>query len=194
MESIMDSCRNGETLYTVTVYSENQIGLLNQISNIFTRRSMNISSLSVSASAMEGVHKFTITTCTTKDLIEKVVKQIEKRIDVVKAFYYTDEEIIFKEIALYKVDTEKLLESGDFEGIISRNNARIVEMNRCFAVILKTGSGEETQTLYDELSGFGVRQFVRSGRISVSKSMDEPVNTFIRQRDEEEQRTIQNIN
>lgn len=190
----MDNCRNGETLYTVTVYSENQIGLLNQISNIFTRRSLNISSLSVSASAMEGVHKFTITTSTTKDLIEKVVKQIEKRIDVVKAFYYTDEEIIFKEIALYKVDTEKLLESGDFEGIVSRNNARIVEMNRNFAVILKTGSGEETQALYEELSGFGVRQFVRSGRISVSKSMDEPVNTFIRERDEEEQRTIQNIN
>ncbi|MGM9774460.1 MAG: acetolactate synthase small subunit [Candidatus Egerieousia sp.] len=176
---------NSETLYTVTVYSENQVGLLNQISNTFTRRSLNIWSLSVSASAMEGVHKFTITTRTTHDMIEKVVKQIEKRIDVVKAFYYTDDEIIFKEIALYKVDTDNLLNSGDFEGIVSRNNARIVEMNRSFAVILKTGNEEETQKLYKELSKFGVRQFVRSGRISVSKSMDEPVNSFIKMRDME---------
>lgn len=177
---------NAETLYTVTVYSENQIGLLNQISNTFTRRSLNIWSLSVSASAMEGVHKFTITTRTTKEMIEKVVRQIEKRIDVVKAFYYTDEEIIFKEIALYKVDTDSLLKSGDFEGLISRNNARIVEMNRNFAVIQKTGSEEETRRLYKELGRFGVRQFVRSGRISVSKSMDEPVSSFIDMRNREE--------
>ena len=51
-----------QTLYTVTVYSENQVGLLNQISIIFTRRQLNIESLSVSGSAIEGVHKFTITT------------------------------------------------------------------------------------------------------------------------------------
>ncbi len=184
----MDKKKTGseETLYTVTVYSENQIGLLNQISNTFTRRSLNIWSLSVSASAMEGVHKFTITTLTTKEMIEKVVRQIEKRIDVVKAFYYTDKEIIFREIALYKVDTESLLKSGDFEGLISRNNARIVEMNRNFAVIQKTGSEDDTRKLYKELSKFGVRQFVRSGRISVSKSMDEPVSNFIDMRNKEE--------
>ena len=81
------------TLYTVTVYSENQVGLLNQVSIIFTRRTLNIWSLSVSASAIEGVHKFTIACRTNKQMIEKVVKQIEKRIDVIKAFYYTDDEI-----------------------------------------------------------------------------------------------------
>ena len=76
-----------KTLYTVTVYSENQVGLLNQISIIFTRRRLNIESLSVSASAIEGVHKFTITTWSDLDTIIKVVKQIEKKIDVLKAFY-----------------------------------------------------------------------------------------------------------
>ena len=80
-----------KTLYTVTVYSENQVGLLNQISIIFTRRRLNIESLSVSASAIEGVHKFTITTWSDLDTIIKVVKQIEKKIDVLKAFYYTDD-------------------------------------------------------------------------------------------------------
>ena len=96
-----------KTLYTVTVYSENQVGLLNQISIIFTRRRLNIESLSVSASAIEGVHKFTITTWSDLDTMIKVVKQIEKKIDVLKAFYYTDDEIVYQEVALYKVATDK---------------------------------------------------------------------------------------
>ena len=69
-------------LYTVTVYTENQVGLLNQISIIFGRRRLNIESLSVSASAIEGIHKFIITTNSDRDTIQKVVQQIEKRIDL----------------------------------------------------------------------------------------------------------------
>ncbi|MDD4361960.1 MAG: acetolactate synthase small subunit, partial [Bacteroidales bacterium] len=93
------------TLYTVTVYSENQVGLLNQVTIVFTRRQVNIESLTVSRSAIPGIHKFTITAYTDKETIRKIVLQIEKRIDVLKAYYYTDEDIIFQEIALYKVPT-----------------------------------------------------------------------------------------
>ena len=71
-----------QTLYTVTVYSENQVGLLNQISIIFTRRQLNIETLSVSPSAIKGIHKFTITTFADEDMIDKVVKQIDKRVDL----------------------------------------------------------------------------------------------------------------
>ena len=96
-------------LFTVTVFSENQVGLLNQISIIYTRRCLNIESLSVSPSSIEGIHKFTITTWSDRVTMEKVVKQIEKRIDVLKSFLYTDDEIVYQEIALYKVPTEQLL-------------------------------------------------------------------------------------
>ena len=75
-------------LYTVTAYSENQVGLLNQIATIFTRRRLNIESLSVSASAIEGVHKFTITTYSDEETVSKLVKQIEKKVDVLRSFYY----------------------------------------------------------------------------------------------------------
>lgn len=170
-------------LYTITVYSENQIGLLNQISNIFTRRSLNIWSLSVSASSIEGVHKFTIVTQTTKKKVTEVIQQIEKKIDVVKAFFYTNDEIIYREIALYKVDTEKLLECDDFEAMITRNNAKIIEMNKNFTVIQKTGHCSQTQKLYDELKKFGVRQFVRSGRVSISKGQQELVTEFLNNRE-----------
>ena len=99
-----------KTLYTVTIFSENRVGLLNQISIIYTRRKLNIESLSVSPSSIKGIHKFTITSYSDRETIEKLVKQVEKRIGVLKSFFYTDDEIIYQEIALYKVPTDKLIE------------------------------------------------------------------------------------
>ncbi len=170
-----------QTLYTVTVYSENQVGLLNQISIIFTRRQLNIESLSVSGSAIEGVHKFTITTYSDRETMEKLVKQIEKRIDVLRAFFYTDDEIIFQEVALYKVPTDKLLNDRSIEDLIRKHNARILEVNRTYTVIEKSGHPDETQSLFEELSRYDVMQFVRSGRVAITKSTVEHVSIFLQE-------------
>lgn len=170
-----------QTLYTVTVYSENQVGLLNQISIIFTRRQLNIESLSVSGSAIEGVHKFTITTYSDRETMEKLVKQIEKRIDVLRAFFYTDGEIIFQEVALYKVPTDKLLDDRSIEDLIRKHNARILEVNRTYTVIEKSGHPDETQSLFEELSRYDVMQFVRSGRVAITKSTVEHVSIFLQE-------------
>ena len=140
------------TLYTVAVFSENRVGLLNQISIIFTRRKLNIESLSVSPSSIKGVHKFTITAYSDEETIEKLVKQIEKRIDVLKAFYYTDNEIVYQEIALYKVPTKNLIEEQNLEKIIRRHNARILEISAEYTAIEKTGHNEETEALFEELN------------------------------------------
>ena len=165
----------------VTVYSENQVGLLNQISIIFTRRQLNIESLSVSGSAIEGVHKFTITTYSDRETMEKLVKQIEKRIDVLRAFFYTDDEIIFQEVALYKVPTDKLLDDRSIEDLIRKHNARILEVNRTYTVIEKSGHPDETQSLFEELSRYDVMQFVRSGRVAITKSTVEHVSIFLQE-------------
>ena len=170
-----------QTLYTVTVYSENQVGLLNQISINFTRRQLNIESLSVSGSAIEGVHKFTITTYSDRETMEKLVKQIEKRIDVLRAFFYTDDEIIFQEVALYKVPTDKLLDDRSIEDLIRKHNARILEVNRTYTVIEKSGHPDETQSLFEELSRYDVMQFVRSGRVAITKSTVEHVSIFLQE-------------
>ena len=170
-----------QTLYTVTVYSENQVGLLNQISILFTRRQLNIESLSVSGSAIEGVHKFTITTYSDRETMEKLVKQIEKRIDVLRAFFYTDDEIIFQEVALYKVPTDKLLDDRSIEDLIRKHNARILEVNRTYTVIEKSGHPDETQSLFEELSRYDVMQFVRSGRVAITKSTVEHVSIFLQE-------------
>ena len=166
-------------LFTVTVFSENQVGLLNQISIIYTRRCLNIESLSVSPSSIEGIHKFTITTWSDRLTMEKVVKQIEKRIDVLKSFLYTDDEIVYQEIALYKVPTEQLLNEKNLEAIIRRHNARILEITKEYTVIEKSGHSDETEALFEELKHYDIRQFVRSGRVAITKSPEEYVTMFL---------------
>jgi len=169
-----------KTLYTITVFSENTVGLLGQITIIFTRRALNIETLSVSPSAIEGIHKFTITLFSTQDVVEKVVKQIDKRIDILKSYYNTDEDLVYQEIALYKVATGKLLALGTIENWIRDHNTRILEMNGDFVVFQKAGHYDETQRFFEELSeSVGVLQFIRSGRVAITKSKVERLSDML---------------
>ena len=165
--------------FTITAFSENSIGLLNRITIIFTRRHLNIESLAVSESALHGIYKFTIVIRTNQELIEKVVKQIEKIVDVLRAYYLCQEDIIYQEIALYKVPTEALTESTEIEGLVRRYNARILEVTSEYTVIEKTGHKEETQQLFDEMRKFGVLQFTRSGRIAITKAKKERLSEYL---------------
>jgi acetolactate synthase-1/3 small subunit len=169
--------------YIITVFSENHIGLLSRITIIFTRRKINIDSLTVSESAISGVFKFTIVINETADRVQKVVGQLEKVVDVLKVFANTNDEMIFQEIALYKVSTELLFESDKIEKIVRRSGARILEVTREYVVIEKTGHTDETQQLFDELNVFGVTQFIRSGRVAITRSNLERLSVFLKERD-----------
>jgi acetolactate synthase-1/3 small subunit len=169
--------------YIITVFSEDHIGLLSRITIIFTRRKINIDSLTVSASAIPGVFKFTIVINETPDRVQKVVAQLEKIVDVMKAYYNTNDEMISQEIALYKVSTKALIESDKIEKIVRSSGARILEITREYVVIEKTGLTHETQQLFDELSPFGVTQFNRSGRVAITRSTIERLSEFLRERD-----------
>lgn len=159
--------------YTISIYTENFIGLLNRITIIFTRRHINIESVTVSESEVKGVHRYTIVAKTTEEQVEKVVKQIEKSVEVIKAFYFTNEETIFQEIALYKVSTKEINKGRNFERLIRDHHARILTMESEFVVIEKTGHKEETQDLLLQLQPFGVLEFARSGRVAITKPMKE---------------------
>ena len=172
-------------LYTIIVHSENIAGLLNQVTAVFTRRQINIESLNVSASSIAGVHKYTITAWTDPDTIEKVVKQITKKIDVIQAHYFTDEEIYQHEIALYKLTTPALEQTPGVSKVIRKNHARIVEVNPVFCIVEKNGVSEEITHLYEALSeSGGVLQFVRSGRVAITTSCFERVNEYLADREE----------
>lgn len=182
-----------KTLYTLIVHSENIAGLLNQITAVFTRRQINIESLNVSASSIPGIHKYTITAWTTQDIIEKVVKQIERKIDVIQANYFTDNEIYQHEIALYKVSTPEFQSNPMASKIMRRHNARIVEVNPVFSIVEKNGMSEEITALYEELRTQNcVIQFVRSGRVAITTSCFERVNEYLGLREEKYRKQKEN--
>ena len=180
----MNTSDQQPTLFTIAVFAENHVGLLNQMSIIFTRRCLNIESISASCCSIPGVHKVTITCYSDREMMEKVVKQIEKRIDVLRAFVYTDDEIVYQEVALYKVPTARLLDEPHLEDIIRRHGARILEISRDNVILEKTGHNNETEALFEELRNYGIRQFVRSGRVAITKSPVEHVDRFIREQEE----------
>ncbi|MBU2922099.1 acetolactate synthase small subunit [Winogradskyella psychrotolerans] len=155
--------------FTVSIYTENNIGLLNRISAIFQRRHINIESLNTSPSEIEGVSRFTIVVNITESQMKKIQGQIEKQVEVIKAYYHTEEEIIYQQSCIFKMKSNLLFDERQIQNIIKESNARIVTVNRNFFVIEKSGRKEEIDLLHRELSVFGIMQFTRSGRIAVTK-------------------------
>ena len=168
-------------LYTLLVYSENIAGILNQITAVFTRRQVNIESLNVSASSIKDIHKYTITAWSDEEQIIKITKQIEKKIDVVKANYYVDTELFIHEIALYKISTPILLENPEISRTSRKHNARMMEVNPTYSTVLLAGLTDEIVDLYKQLDDFGcLLQYTRSGRIAVTRSHEELVSDLIK--------------
>ncbi|HPF10933.1 MAG TPA: acetolactate synthase small subunit [Flavobacteriaceae bacterium] len=156
-------------LFTVSIYTENNVGLLNRISAIFQRRHINIESISSSVSEIDQVSRWTIVVETTETQMRKIIGQIEKQVEVIKAYYHTDEEIIYQESCLFKIKSDLLFEERQIQNIIKESNSRIVTVSREFFVLEKSGRRSEVDLLYRELKPFGIMQFVRSGRIAVTK-------------------------
>jgi acetolactate synthase-1/3 small subunit len=176
--------------FTITVFSENRTGLLSRVVGLITRRKINIESLTVSKSSMEGIHRFTIVLTISEEVIIKVVNQIDKQVDVLKAFYYRDEEIVHQEIALYKVPAEAMYNSNQVERMIRLHNARILTIEPEYVVVEKTGHQHETEALLEDLrSIIGVYEFVRSGRIAVVKPMEQ-LNKYLKSIEKEESEII----
>ena len=163
-----------EQEYIITVFSENKVGLLSQITTVFTCRNVNIESLTTSESALAGIHKFTIVVRTDPEKIEKLARQVEKRIDVLKVFVFTSDEVVQQEIALYKVTR-----SRNVEQLVRRHNVRILEIDDDYIVVEKTGYKSEKRELFELLQPYGVQQFVRSGTVAIVKSRRELLNEYL---------------
>lgn len=157
-------------VFTISVLTENKSGILNAVTIIFTRRKMNIEALNVSETEVEGVSRLTIVIKTTFAKAEQVVKQINKLIEVLGAFLYREDEVYYQEIALFKMGTAAFLNNNTIERVVRNNGARILVIERDHIVIEKTGHRDEIRALREKLEPFGLLEFVRSGRVAISKS------------------------
>ncbi|UXX79234.1 acetolactate synthase small subunit [Reichenbachiella carrageenanivorans] len=159
-----------EKQYTMSVLTEDKAGLLNNLTIILTRRKINIDSLNVSTTEVKGISRFTIVVTTSKDKVDNCVKQFRKLIDVLGAFVYEEDEVYYQELALYKVPTSVFLNGNKIETLVRNNGARILVIEADHIIIEKTGHMEDTQDLYRKLEPLGLLEFVRSGRVAISKS------------------------
>lgn len=158
--------------YNITVYTENQIGLLNRIAIIFSRRKLNIESLNTSPSEVEGIHRFNIVITESEEVVRKVARQLEKQVEVLKVYYNTNEDVIWQEMALYKVPTEIIAEQVSVERLLREHGARVVVIRNDYTVFETTGHREETDKLVKVLQQYGLIEFVRSARVAIIKASD----------------------
>ncbi|MDQ3277228.1 MAG: acetolactate synthase small subunit [Bacteroidota bacterium] len=156
--------------FTITVYTENTIGLLNRIAIIFSRRKINIESMNTSPSEVDGIHRFTIVINETEEVVRKLVRQIEKQVEVLKAYYNTGDEIVWQELALYKVPTDEIAEKVKVERLLREFGARAVVIRKDYTVFETTGHREETDRLLKVLEPHGLIEFVRSARVAIIKN------------------------
>lgn len=156
--------------YTISVFTENHIGLLHRVSAIFTRRHVNIESIAASESEVEGIHRYTIVVREELDQVKKLVKQIEKQVEVIRAHFHMTDDLIYQEIALYKLPVDAIQGGLGIEQIIRENNARLLTIENDYMIIEKTGHKEETTELFNKLHPFGIIEFVRSGRVAIMKN------------------------
>lgn len=164
--------------FTISIFTENLPGLLQRVVGNFTKRHINIISLTTSQSSVADIHRFTIVVHQAEDTVKKLVSALERSVDVLKAFYYHPEEIVFQEIALFKVPAYKFNESSRVEQLIRKHNAHILTLDTDFIIIEKTGHEHETNALLEDLKEIGIYEFVRSGRVAVTKQM-EPLNNYL---------------
>ena len=169
--------------FTISIFTEDHIGILGQITIILTRRQINIDSFTASESAVKGVYLLTIVVKTTSEMIQKVARQIEKLVDVLKVFVHTSDQIIYQEIALFKVATKGLMSGNIIDHVVRIHHARILEVSPEYIVLEKTGHKTEITELLTQLEPYGVLQFAKSGRVAITKQVKE-LNSYLKEMDE----------
>lgn len=166
--------------YTISIFTEDRIGLLNRITIIFTRRHINIQSITAGESEVKGVYRYTIVVEVELDQMKKLIGQIEKQVEVLKAFFHLDEEIISKEIALYKISANALSKGDELTNLLHLNNAKIATATSEYLAIEKTGSASEILSLFEKLEPYGMLEFARSGKVAITKPM-KTLNTYLKE-------------
>lgn len=161
-----------EHYYTLSVFTENKIGLLTRVAIVLTRRRMNIESMCVSESEVRGIHRYTIVIKTTISQAVKVVAQVSKLVDVLLAFVHKEEEVVHREMALYKLKSGPENTSALVK-IIREGEARVLNLEKEFMVIEKTGHRDELERMYKALEPFGMLEFSSSGRVVITRAMKE---------------------
>lgn len=126
--------------------------------------------MNTSPSEIPGIHRFTIVINESEDVVMKLIRQIEKQVEVLKARYNTNDELIWQELALYKVSTEMITEKIKVERLLREYGARAVVIRKDFVIFEVSGHREETEKLVKFFEPYGLIEFVRTARVAITKA------------------------
>lgn len=154
---------------TVSAFVENTPGILHRVTTLFTRRKVNIESLTVSETHKKGISRVTLVVTAPKELVLKIATQVERIIEARDVLVSENRELVFKEIALFKVKTSSPKTRGEVEALANRYDASVEYGGEDFLVFEKTGREDEIDALYLLLEPYGISDFIRSGRVALLK-------------------------
>lgn len=154
--------------YTLTAYTEDQMGLLNKITVILSRRKINLESLNISTCEIDKMYRCTLVINDTFEVVRNIALQIEKIIEVFKCYYSTNDEIVWKQMGLFKVRTSSFINDENMNHLFKKYNTRFITIEKEFTVFEATGQEEELNNLALELKEFELIEFIKSARIAVT--------------------------
>ena len=156
--------------FTLSIVSENEVGALLRMTMTLARHRIRVESLTSTSDESAGVHRHIVVARARPDRVRRAMKQIQASVGVLAAEYYAEGETVDREVALYKLDVDRLGDPDSFRDLVRARRARVLVLGETYVIIEKTGCGREIEELYESLRPFGVMQFVRSGRIMVTKA------------------------
>ena len=154
--------------YTISIYTENVVGLLSRITAVLTRRHINIESLTVSETERTGISRFIIVINETDDMLIKVTKQLNKIVEVIHAEYFDDSQLITSQIGLFKVDLYNESRYFSLQALATQSNAQILSRLDKHVILEKTGNRAMLEAFLEALKAYGETEYVRSGRIALT--------------------------
>ena len=162
------------TKHTLVALVEDKPGVLNRLASLFRRRGFNIDSIAVGHSETPGLSRITLVVDGTATMVEQVRKQLDKVIDIVKVSDLTEANMVARELALIKVNTNSTTRSSIMQ-IVDIFRANIIDVSYDSVTVEVTGDEDKIDSLYNLLRGYGVKELARTGRIALVRGGANPL-------------------
>ncbi len=164
---------NGIKPHIISVTVENRFGVLAKIAGLFSARGYNIDSLSVAETDDPTVSRMIIVVRGDEKILEQIYKQLNKLIDVIKVQDLTEQEFIERELALIKLSTNNFNERQEVLQLVQIFQGKIISVGKRTLTIEVVGDTSKLDALIDLLKPFGFKEFIRTGKIAISRETTE---------------------
>lgn len=155
--------------HTLVALMEDKPGVLNRVSSLFRRRNYNIESLTVGHSETPGISRMTIVVSGDDRVVQQVLTQLSKLINVTQVVNVTDDPAVIRELALIKVKAAHGTRSEIME-LANVFRARVVDVGAASLTVEITGQEDKVNSLIGLLQPFGIEELARTGRVAMVRS------------------------